>query len=49
MDLMRKNSSQVVDGIERSPQRSLFKAAGLTDEDLKKPLVAVVNSWNEIT
>ncbi|MHB1406693.1 MAG: dihydroxy-acid dehydratase [Desulfitobacteriaceae bacterium] len=48
MDLMRKNSSQVVDGIERSPQRSLFKAAGLTDEDLKKPLIAVVNSWNEI-
>ena len=44
MDLMRKNSSQVVDGIERYPPRSLFKAVDLTDEDLKKPLVAVVNS-----
>jgi len=48
MDHMRKNSSKVVDGIERLGQRALFKAAGLTDSDLKKPLIAVVNSWNEI-
>ena len=27
--------------------RALYKATGLTDSDLKKPLVAVVNSWNE--
>ncbi|APC08969.1 dihydroxy-acid dehydratase [Moorella thermoacetica] len=48
MDSMRKNSSKVVDGIERLAQRSLFKAAGLTSEDLQKPLIAVVNSWNEV-
>ncbi|KLU63423.1 dihydroxy-acid dehydratase [Peptococcaceae bacterium CEB3] len=48
MNKMRKNSSRVVDGIERLPQRSLFKAAGLSDEDLRKPLIAVVNSWNEV-
>ncbi len=44
----RRRSSHVLDGIERSVHRSLFKAVGLSDEDLKKPLVAVVNSWNEI-
>lgn len=44
---MRKNSSKVVDGIDRSPQRALFKAAGLTDNDLKRPLIAIANSWAE--
>ena len=41
-------SEKVKKGIERLPHRALFKAAGLTDEDLEKPLIAVVNSWNEI-
>ncbi|MHA1270027.1 MAG: dihydroxy-acid dehydratase [Candidatus Helarchaeota archaeon] len=27
--------------------RALYKATGLSDNDLKKPLVAIVNSWNE--
>jgi dihydroxy-acid dehydratase len=44
----RHRSSKVVDGIERSVHRSLFKGVGLTDSDLKKPLIAVANSWNEI-
>ena len=44
----RHRSSKVFDGIDRSVHRSLLKGAGLTDEDLKKPLIAVVNSWNEI-
>ncbi len=33
-------SSQVKDGVIRSTQRSLLKATGLSDEDLKKPLIA---------
>ena len=45
---VRRRSSRVLDGIERSVHRSLLKGVGLTDEDLKKPLVAVANSWNEI-
>jgi len=45
---VRRRSSKVFDGIERSVHRSLLKGAGLSDEDLEKPLVAVVNSWNEI-
>lgn len=33
----------------RAPARAMLKATGLTDEDLSKPLVAVVNTWTEIT
>lgn len=36
------------EGVERAPHRALFKATGLTDKDLRKPLVGVVNSWSEI-
>jgi dihydroxy-acid dehydratase len=35
-------------GIEKSPHRSLFKAMGYTDEEIKRPLIGVVNSANEI-
>lgn len=29
-------------------KRALFKASGLNDEDLEKPLIAIANSWNQI-
>jgi len=35
-------------GFERAPHRSLFYAAGLTPEELDRPLIGVVNSHNEI-
>lgn len=35
-------------GVTRAPHRSLLKADGLTDEEIARPLVAVVNSANEI-
>ncbi len=41
-------SDTVKKGIDRAPHRTLFKAMGYTDEELKQPLVAVVNSANEI-
>ena len=44
----RARSSKVFDGVERSVHRSLLKGMGLTDSDIAKPLIAVVNSWNEI-
>ncbi|RLI10702.1 dihydroxy-acid dehydratase [Candidatus Bathyarchaeota archaeon] len=44
----RHRSAKVFDGIDRSVHRSLLKGSGLSDEDLGKPLIAVVNSWNEI-
>ncbi|HUU58719.1 MAG TPA: dihydroxy-acid dehydratase, partial [Phycisphaerae bacterium] len=41
-------SDHVKQGIERGPHRSLLKAAGLTDADLRRPLIAVVNSYTDI-
>ncbi|MEW6064820.1 MAG: dihydroxy-acid dehydratase [Bacillota bacterium] len=35
-------------GLERAPHRSLFKALGLVDEELSRPMIGVVNSFNEI-
>lgn len=35
-------------GPDRAPQRSLFYAAGFTEEELKKPLIGVVCSYSEI-
>lgn len=35
-------------GISKAPHRSLLKAIGLTDEEINRPLVAVVNSYNEV-
>lgn len=42
------NSSQVTEGLARSPHRSLFYAMGYTPEDLKKPIIGIVNAFNEI-
>jgi dihydroxy-acid dehydratase len=44
---MRARSSVVVDGRDRAAARSYFKAVGLTDEDLKKPLVLIANTWTD--
>lgn len=41
-------SDRVKKGPEKTPHRSLFKAMGYTDEELSRPLVAVVNAQNEI-
>lgn len=35
-------------GAETAPQRSLFNALGHTDEEMKRPLVGIVSSYNEI-
>ncbi len=41
-------SDKVKKGLERSPHRSLFKAMGYIDEEIKRPWIGVVNAWNEI-
>ncbi|MCL0091987.1 dihydroxy-acid dehydratase, partial [Dehalococcoidales bacterium] len=41
-------SDRLKRGLERAPHRSLLKACGVTDEDMEKPFIAVVNSWTEI-
>ena len=42
------NSDKVKSGVEKAPHRSLMKALGLTNEEIRKPLIGVVNSFNEI-
>lgn len=41
-------SASVKKGIEKAPHRSLFKALGLTDKEINKPLIGIVNTYNEI-
>ncbi|MBR4502471.1 MAG: dihydroxy-acid dehydratase [Clostridia bacterium] len=41
-------SDQIKQGVERAPNRSLLFALGMTEEDMKRPLIGVVCSYNEI-
>ena len=41
-------SNIVKNGIERSPQRSLFKAMGYTDTEIHRPLIGIANAANDI-
>ena len=41
-------SDAVKKGIAQAPQRSLMRALGLTEEEMKKPLIGIVSSYNEI-
>ena len=36
------------DGVDKAPQRSLFNALGMTKEEMERPLVGIVSSYNEI-
>ena len=46
---MSISSRNVVEGISRSPHRAMYKAMGLTDDDLSKPFVGVCHTGNEAT
>ncbi len=41
-------SDNIKQGIEHSPHRALLKATGITDEDMYKPFIAIVNSYVDI-
>ena len=42
------NSDHVKKGMQQAPQRSLFNALGYTKEEMERPLVGIVSSYNEI-
>lgn len=42
------NSSKVKEGIQQAPHRSLFHALGFTKEEMDKPMIGIVCSYNEI-
>ena len=45
----RHKSRVILDGPDRAPARSYFKAIGFTDADLARPLVGVAHCWIEVT
>jgi dihydroxy-acid dehydratase len=42
-------SDSIKKGINRAPARAMLKATGLTDADLEKPLIAIGNTWSDVT
>ena len=38
----------IVDGFQNAPHRSLYHALGLTEEEMSRPLIGIVSSYNEI-
>ncbi len=42
------NSDKIKAGMERAPHRALLKATGKTDEEIKRPFIAVANSYTDI-
>ncbi len=44
---MKLNSYTITQGRDRAPARSMLKAIGFTDEDLKKPIIGIANTWIE--
>jgi dihydroxy-acid dehydratase len=41
-------SRPLVEGAHRAPARAMFKAVGFGDEELRKPLVGIANTWTEV-
>ncbi len=41
-------SDQVKTGVEHAPHRSLLKADGYNDEQMRRPFIGIVNSFNEV-
>ncbi|MCH8039572.1 MAG: dihydroxy-acid dehydratase [Nitrospinae bacterium] len=46
---LKHKSRELTEGPGRAPARAMLRAVGLTDEDLSRPLVAVANTWSEVT
>lgn len=44
----KPRSQEVVGGLERGGQRGLLHALGLTDEEISKPFIGIINTWSEI-
>jgi dihydroxy-acid dehydratase len=47
-DSLKPRSAVITDGPDRAPTRAMLKAAGFSDEDLRRPIIGVANTWIEI-
>jgi dihydroxy-acid dehydratase len=45
---LKWRSAALTDGASRAPARAMLRATGLTDDDLRQPLIGVANTWIEI-
>jgi dihydroxy-acid dehydratase len=45
---LKPRSGVITDGPDRAPSRAMLKAVGFSDEDLRRPIVGVANTWIEI-
>ncbi|PHR92295.1 MAG: dihydroxy-acid dehydratase [Robiginitomaculum sp.] len=45
---MSKRSDAITKGKARAPARAMLRAAGMTDEDFNKPIIAVFNTWTNM-
>ena len=46
---LKHRSWAVSEGPESAPHRSMFRAMGMTDDDISRPMIGVASSWNEVT
>lgn len=46
---LKKNSLPLTEGPDRAPARAMLRAVGLTDDDFTRPLIAIANTWSEVT
>ncbi|HXH29103.1 MAG TPA: dihydroxy-acid dehydratase, partial [Candidatus Polarisedimenticolia bacterium] len=44
----KPRSSLLTDGADRAPARAMLKAVGYSDDDLRRPLVGIANTWIEV-
>jgi dihydroxy-acid dehydratase len=44
---LNRYSRVITQGIDRAPARAMLKAVGLNDDDLKKPIIGIANTWIE--
>lgn len=44
----RRSSAAITEGASRAPARAMLKAVGFTDDDLRRPIIGVANTWIEI-
>ena len=48
MNDLKRNSAAITDGPSRAPARAMLKAIGFSDEDLRRPIIGIANTWTEI-
>src|SRR4051794_34268710 len=46
--MSKRHSAAITEGADRAPARAMFKAIGFSDDDLRKPIIGVANTWTEI-